>query len=87
MVTAEEDQIVQIGGSSISPMSSMMGMYEVSAATARPLTASVSMPELMTQPGRDQTGTTTDPEHFPVVIDHTFDGSDHRRVGGRSRWR
>ena len=48
VVSAEEDEIVQIGGSSIGPMGLVMGMDEVSAATAGELTASVSMPELMT---------------------------------------
>ena len=86
VISAEQDQIVQIGGSTVSPMGPMVGLNEVSGATTGELTATITMPELVTQPGRDQTGTTSDPQHFGVVVDGTFD-QRVRRVCGRSRWR
>jgi hypothetical protein len=48
VVTTEEDQIVQIGGSSIGPMLLVVGVEPSLERTSRPPTASVPMPELVT---------------------------------------
>ena len=48
VVTAEEDQIVQIGWSSIGPMCLVVGMEPTFERTARPPTVPVPMPELVT---------------------------------------
>ena len=48
VVSAEEDQIFQVGGSSIGPMGLVVGVEPTFEPTSRPLTASVSMPELVT---------------------------------------
>ena len=78
VVTAEEDQIVQIGGSSIGPMCLVMGVEPTFERTSGPPAVPVPMPELVTQPGWDQPGTTTDPQHFPCGRRWCIPRSDHR---------
>jgi hypothetical protein len=46
VVSAEEDQIFQVGWSSVGPMCLVVGMYEVSGATTGELAATIPMPEL-----------------------------------------
>jgi hypothetical protein len=48
VVSAEEDQIVQIGGSTISPVSDVMGVDEIPGSTTRETTAPIPIPELVT---------------------------------------
>ncbi len=46
VVTAEQDQIAQIGGSTVGPMGLVVGMDETSFGASRPDTSPVSMPQL-----------------------------------------
>jgi len=45
---AQQDQIVQIGRTTVRPMSPMMGVDEIPGSTTRELTASIPIPELRT---------------------------------------
>ena len=48
VVTAEEDQIVQVGGSSVCPMCLVMSVEPTWEGTSRPSTATITEPELTT---------------------------------------
>lgn len=56
VVTTQQDQIVQMGGLALGPVSAMVTVNEVSLRTAGDPAAAIPEPELTPQPGRCEAG-------------------------------
>jgi len=80
VITAQQDQIVQIGGTTVGPMSDVMTMHPGLPATTREPATTVTMPKLTSQPARDQPGPPPHTKSPGMVIDGTF----HDRITGQS---
>jgi hypothetical protein len=73
VISAEQDQILQIGETEIGPMFAVMDVEEVSFRTAGEPAASIPEPELPSQPGGDEPGPASDTEDPAMIGDDTFD--------------
>lgn len=77
VVTTQQDQIVQIDGPALGPVSAMVTVNAVSLRTAAEPAAAIAEPELTPQPGRYEAGAMPDPQHPTMVGDHTLHHGVH----------
>ena len=73
MVSAQQDEIAQVGGATIGPVDLVVPMNPTVMGTAGETASSITEPELPTQPTRDHPGATPHPEHSHVVGDAALD--------------
>lgn len=73
MVSAQQDEVAQVGGATIGPVGLVVGMNPTVMGTAGETASSIPEPELPTQPTRDHPGATTHPENPSVVGDAALD--------------
>lgn len=79
--TAEEHQVVQVGGASVDPMPAVMDLHPFGAVTSRPLAVVIAGFDQSSQPAGNRPTVPTHPHHDVVLIDGGF---DHRVTGETS---
>ncbi len=71
--TTQQDQIVEVGGSTLSPMLDVMDLYPSAVLASRELTHGVSIMDHTTQPAGNDAAVATNANHLWAVMNDRFD--------------